>query len=223
MLELIQQKNCLFGSSEAISQLAVKEHARILSISDSHGDFDVLKRIVMNYGEHCDLLAFSGDGAIDISQLIITAHNDSDFQEKLPPVLAFVQGNCDPFELDLGMNIGAEEITTTLQFPPRQLITVNGQNILIVHGHEQGIGWTFNKLGLELQYSQGKVAIYGHTHIAGEHYTEGYKFVNPGSCARPRGGQPACFAIITIEKTFTDTSFIKINRDGTFSSYRPLF
>ncbi|MCQ2576058.1 MAG: YfcE family phosphodiesterase [Treponema sp.] len=223
MLELIQQKNCLVGSLDAISQLAVKENARILTISDSHGDFQTVKSIVLNYGEHCDLLAFCGDGASDIVQLLISAHNDEELQKKLPPVLAFVQGNCDPYELDAAISIGADQNSTILQFPPRQLLTVNGQNLLIVHGHEQGIGWTYNKLGLELQYSQAKLALYGHTHIAHEHLEETYKFVNPGSCSRPRGGQPDGFAIITVGKTFTDTAFIKINRDGTFSSYHPIY
>ena len=71
-----------------------------------------------------------------------------------------------------------------------------------------------------------KTAFYGHSHIAKEENIDGYKFVNPGSCARPRGGQPAGFAIATVEKNFVDIAFLKeIIQDGKqgFTIWNPIF
>lgn len=204
MIELIQHHHNLIGSAEAISALAEKDHGRILVASDSHNHFGILLGILKQFGPSCDAFAFCGDGFSDIAHIFAMAKEDEEIKNIIPPVIAFVGGNCDPSIYPISLK---EQLTA----PVKQVLTVNGQNILIVHGHREGVDFGFNKLGLEMKFSNCKTAFFGHTHIAEEVVIKNNKFINPGSCSSPRGGQPPSFAILTVEKTFTDTAFIKIN------------
>ncbi|MCR4579298.1 MAG: metallophosphatase family protein [Treponema sp.] len=207
-----QNKSLLIGSKEDIKELAQKDHARLLIISDSHGHTDIMQNIIMNYGKECQALIFCGDGLGDVSQIITLAQEDKALAECLPPVLAFVQGNCDPQAYPM-------EDGKYLRAPIEQELVVNGQKLLIVHGHAHGVDYGTEKLGLQMKFEDYKAVFYGHTHIACERNIEGYKFVNPGSCSRPRGGQLASFAIATVEKTFIDIAFINT---PSFKLWTPL-
>ncbi len=134
------------------------------------------------------------------------AKSDEKLASRVPPVSAAVHGNCDPstYPLDKG----------TLYFSEMIELKVNGRGILITHGHNQGVDWGVETLGLEMQVSECNTAFYGHTHVAREDNFKNFKIVNPGSCSRPRGGQPAGFAIATVEKTFVDIAFIKMEMDS---------
>ena len=208
MIEISQHNQNIIGSHEAIAALENKDHARLLVISDSHGRSAVMESIVRGFGSKCDALIFCGDGVGDIANLLYKAKNDEKLAECVPPVIAAVHGNCDPstYPLDKG----------TLYFCGMIELKVNGRGILITHGHNQGVDWGVETLGLEMQVSECNTAFYGHTHVAREDNFKNFKIVNPGSCSRPRGGQPAGFAIATVEKTFVDIAFIKMEmgRDG---------
>lgn len=202
-MKIIQEIHGLIGSAQDIELLSKKDHARILVISDSHNHPGIFASIIKNFGEKCDALVFCGDGAGDFAQTLALADEDKLFKKCLPSVIAIVRGNGDP---------GSYPVSTTqsISIPNRQVLTVNGHNFMIVHGHNEGVDFTMENLGLEMQIADCAVAFYGHTHIACEEIEGKYKFVNPGSCARPRGGQPACFAIATVEKSFVDIAFIKM-------------
>jgi len=221
MLEnIIQETHGLIGTSENIKALAEKDHARILVISDSHGKPSTFASIIKLYGKECDALAFCGDGAGDLAALLNSTSVDEKIKECTPPVIAFARGNGDPSSYPLN-------IKRSISIPNSQILTVNGKNILIVHGHREGIDFGFENLGLEMQIADCKLAFYGHTHVAREDYIDNYKFVNPGSISRPRGGQPACFAIATVEKSFVDIAFIKmeLSQDGTtkYTIWNPIY
>lgn len=201
--KIIQETKNLIGSKKDIDALAVKEHARLLVISDSHGHYQTLEEIVKRYGSQCDGLVFCGDGAGDISQLLKLSKSDSDLRACIPPVIALARGNGDPSTYPVDSDL-------SIFIPNGQIFTVNGRSILLVHGHREAVDFGMENLGLEMQLSDCKLAFYGHTHIAREERSDDYMFVNPGSCARPRGGQPAGFAIATIEKNFVDIAFIKM-------------
>ena len=202
MIEISQHKQNVIGSRSAIDALAEKDHARLLIISDSHGHSSVMESIVRGYGAKCDALIFCGDGVGDIARLLYAAKADKKLMDCVPPVIAAVRGNCDPgsYPLDNG----------TLYFSEMIELKVNGTGILISHGHMQNVDFGVETLGLEMQVSECKTGFYGHTHVAREENFKNFKIVNPGSCARPRGGQPAGFAIATVEKTFVDVAFIKM-------------
>lgn len=217
MIELSQNDNYLIGSKDKQNLLSKKDHARILVISDSHGNFNVLKKILEQYGETCDAFVFCGDGITDIAEILETANENQTFRNKLPDVIAFVRGNGDPstypVSFDIGKNntISKNELKGTIIVPDYQTLTVNNTNFLITHGHLTGINFG-DELLLDKTIKAGcSVAIFGHTHVATqEMINDSIKFINPGSCSRPRDGKPGGFAIITVEKTFTDTAFIKI-------------
>lgn len=221
MLEhIIQGPHNLIGSNEDIEALASKDMARLLVISDSHGHTTLLKNIVLNFGKECDALIFCGDGIGDLIHLIGDTKNDKTIQECTPPVIAFVCGNGDPSTYPL-------DAEKSISIPNSQTLVVNGKKLMIVHGHFQGVDFGMENLGLEMQLADCKAAFYGHTHIAREEYLNDYRFINPGSCARPRGGQPSGFAIATVGKNFIDMAFIKIvsSLDGnqTYTGWTPIY
>lgn len=202
MIEISQHQQNIIGSREAIAALEKKDHARLLVLSDSHGRYGIVEGIVRRFGSECDALIFCGDGVSDIAQLLYAAKNDKKLGDCVPPVIAAVHGNCDPssYPLDKG----------TLYFSGMIELKVNGRGILITHGNNQGVDWGVETLGLEMQVSECTTAFYGHTHVAREDNFKNFKIVNPGSCARPRGGQAPGFAIATVEKSFVDIAFIKM-------------
>lgn len=221
MLEhIIQETHGLIGTSQAIENLANKDHARILVLSDTHGHPSILMEIIRRYGKDCDAMAFCGDGISDLAELVTASHTDEDIQNCTPPVIAFARGNCDPSSYPL-------DAQRSISIPNSQILTVNNRNFLIIHGHREAVDFGMENLGLEMQITNCKVAFYGHTHIAREDNLGDYKFVNPGSVARPRGGQPACFAIATVEKTFVDMAFIKIEMDNSgktnYHVWKPIY
>lgn len=202
MIEISQHKQNIIGASSAIAALETKDHARLLVLSDSHGRYGIVESIVRGFGSKCDAIIFCGDGVGDIANLLYTAKADKKLMDCVPPVIAAVHGNCDPatYPLDKG----------TLYFSEMIELKVNGRGILVTHGHNQGVDWGLETLGLEMQVSECTTAFYGHTHVAHEETIKNFKIVNPGSCSRPRGGQPAGFAIATVEKSFVDIAFIKM-------------
>ena len=207
-----QNSSGLIGTEENIKALESKKRARILVYSDSHGNVAVVEQILLNYGKSCDALVFCGDGFCDLAQILSKAEYDKKLAESLPKVIAFAQGNGDPGTCPLSDK-------TSLVAERSQTITVNHRKFLIVHGHYQGVDWGLENLAMEAQFTESSIAFYGHTHIACEEKMEQYKFINPGSCARPRGGQPKSFAIVTVEDSFVDTAFIKIEFTGIETKY----
>lgn len=206
MIEISQHYQNIIGSNDAIEALKTKDHARLLVISDSHGRYGVFESIVRGFGAKCDALIFCGDGVSDISTLLYKQKEDKKLAECLPPVIAAVRGNCDPSSYPIDKS--------SLYFSEMIELKVNGRGILVTHGHNQGVDYGIDTLGLEMQVSECNTAFYGHTHVAREENFKNFKIVNPGSCARPRGGQPAGFAIATVEKTFVDIAFIKMEIDS---------
>lgn len=219
MREFVQEVHNLIGSPADIEALAKKEHARVLVCSDSHGNSQILINIFRQYGKDCDAFIFCGDGTGDIVQVLKLAQTDEVFSLCVPKVIAIVKGNGDPASYPLTMD-------HTIEIPNRQILTVNNHNLMIVHGHQEGVVYGMEEYGLAMQMEQCSVGFYGHTHVAWEETLGDYKFVNPGSCSRPRGGQPASFAIATVEKNFVDIAYIKVLRnepgDNQFKIWMPI-
>lgn len=198
MNKLIQTESFFFATKEDLETLKNKDHARLLTISDSHGNYKIFLKIILRYGPDCDALIFCGDGTGDLMQIIEQAKSDEEIKNALPPVITFVRGNGD----------------STI-YPDRQILTANHRNFFITHGHEQGVYFGFEQLAMTASYSQCSVGVYGHTHISRIDHLSDMTLVNPGSISRPRGGDSAGFAIITVEKKFIDTAFIKISNPYT--------
>lgn len=216
MVELNQDVHKLIGSQTAITALANKDQARVLIISDSHGSYSSLGHIVRTFGKECDALIFCGDGVGDIATLISNGKIDYEVAASIPPVIAVVQGNNDSASYAVS---SGERITA----PQRQILNVCGKNILIVHGHRQGVDFGYESLAFEAQMTECSIIVHGHTHIAYDGYfgeNNEYRIINPGSCSRPRGGTPPGFAIMTVSKRYEDTAFLKIEHTSAGASYK---
>ena len=232
MIELLQNSDYLIGSQSDIMALTMKEQARILTISDSHGDWRGLLRIVKRFGPTCDALVITGDCWRDLSELLELANEDPAVCQVIPPVLGFVRGNGDPSYFPISYDIGKNNSNArtlpkgSVVMPQSLVLTVNGQQILFVHGHMEGVDFGYNKLGLDAKIQGIHVAVHGHTHVPAFVQRGDFTFINPGSISRPRGGSPASFAIITVEKTFVDAAFLRINdsmgESDSYSLFNPL-
>ena len=187
----------LLGTQEAIDSLANKDKARLLVVSDSHGNFSILRNIVEEFGKECDGMVFCGDGMEDISRLV-------EISDSVPPVLGVVEGNNDPDSY----TVNGEKIRVPLSCS----LIAAGHNIFFTHGHRFSL---YEGLGgiKEVATSIGCTAVFfGHTHVGFSALTSGNVFVlNPGSCSRPRQCQPPSFAIVDIdrEKEHYDAVFYK--------------
>ncbi len=231
MIELSQNSNYLIGSQADIAALATKEHARILTLSDSHGDWRGLIRIVKQFGPTCDALVITGDCWRDLEELLELADEDTAVQQVIPPVLGFVRGNGDPSYFAISYDIGKNNANArtlpkgSVIMPDKLVLTANGQQILFVHGHMEGVDYGYNKLGLDAKMLGLHYAVHGHTHIPVFEQRGDFTFINPGSISRPRGGSPASFAILTVEKTFIDAAFLRINdpmgEESSYTLYNP--
>ncbi len=206
MIELTQNQDGIIGNQKSIDELSKKQTATVLLISDSHGNYSIFNQIVQNFGKNCDALIFTGDGISDLAKLLSDSQNDPELNEKIPPVIAFARGNNDPHQYPVTKNF-------TLEVPVRQVLNICSQNVLVVHGHRQGVSYGFEELAFEAQLTNSKIAVFGHTHISEETYfgrNNEYKFINPGSCSLPRGGQHASFAVLTFTKTCVLTCFMPV-------------
>lgn len=217
MLQLTQNSNYLIGSPDAIDALKTKKQARLLTVSDTHGEWRALVRIVKQFGSDCDALILAGDCWRDLEELLELARENKDLCRLIPPVIAFVRGNGDPRTFPVTYDIGKNNPNArtlpkgSVIMPDSLILNVNGHNILIVHGHIEGVDYGYNKLGLDAKLQGADYIIHGHTHIPVCTSRGDFTFINPGSVSRPRGGSPASLAILTVEDNFIDAAFLRIN------------
>ena len=194
----------IFSTKIELKKLARKDEAKILLISDSHGAKDRLKFAIENYAHDCDALFFSGDGAQDLLSIIEDAHENSELKNALPPVIAFVKGNNDPYQYLSKYN--PEQILPiplkkqslySIEIPKEVSLIAGKRKIVIVHGHEQGVYYSAAGLAEKAKETKSKIVVFGHTHIAAEKNYETY-MVNPGSISLPRQFTKPGFAFMFI-------------------------
>ena len=219
MIELVQGPDFAIGSQDAIKALAKKESASLLVLSDSHGRPELLKTIVEKFGGRCDALVFCGDGIGDLCGCLEATKKSKKLFNAFPPVAVFARGNGDYPEFPFD---GGE-----IKVPLHQFLKVAGMKIMATHGHAEGAYYGLGRMGQLALENQADVVFYGHTHIASSQEEDCTRFVNPGSCSRPRGGQLPSFAITQIPggQERAETSFFSISltlADGyAFMPYAP--
>ena len=104
----------------------------------------------------------------------------------LPVKPLAVRGNCD-----------SEVDQMVLEFPIMAdyllLPLCNGNSAFVTHGH------LFN-LGTRPPYQRGDVLIHGHTHVHCVETSDGLTYINPGSAALPKEGQPRSYMTLRWEE-----------------------
>lgn len=191
MNSLTQLENGILGSKEDCETLAKKATAKILILSDSHGQKRTVSDILTQHGETSDALLFAGDGIGDLVDFFEKAKTKQDFMKCLPPVIAFVQGNNDPHSFPISFN------SAPLKIPKYIFVKIAGKKIFLTHGHSYGVYYSLETLETVALQAGCDIAVFGHTHCPVEIWQKIY-FVNPGSLCYPRSVSHLSFAIMQI-------------------------
>lgn len=132
---------------------------KILVISDSHGEEEILLEILEKNAGLTDRVIYLGDGYRDMLG----------FRNKIPR-LDLVAGNMDSF------------FSMPHDLPENKLILdIEGVKVLVAHGHQFRVHNTMTELIKEARKSKIRLALFGHTHNPYIEETEGITFFNPGA------------------------------------------
>lgn len=164
---------------------------RIIIMSDSHGNSEIVFKIVEQNIYTADMFIHLGDGENDAWRAI-----------QHYPDIRFVQvrGNCDK----------------TDKFPLSQIIdTVEGPNgkivkLFVTHGHLFGAKSGTDKLWQAGIDNNCDIVLFGHSHRRYDETRNGRIVLNPGSCMYPRNGERSSYAYVDISMWGIITSIVDI-------------
>lgn len=202
MNALVQHYSQLLGSDKDIEDLANAEKAKLLILSDSHGNNKVAESIIRGFGPDCQALIFTGDGIWDILNTIKTASLDKNLFAAFPPVIGLVRGNGDYDTYTLFSNNNNNPV----QIAETQFLTAASHKIFFVHGHRYSVDFSTENLFKTATANNADLVFFGHTHRPYKREKNQILVLNPGSCSRPRGGFPPTFAVVTVSRTSTITT-----------------
>jgi putative phosphoesterase len=131
---------------------------RILVISDCHGDHYSVREAI-DAQPTAKTIIFLGDGIRDMEKL------ESEYPDK---IFHMVPGNCDFASIE----------------PTTKILTLNGKQIMITHGHEYKVKYTTMMAEHTARRNGCDLLLYGHTHIPRTNYDDGMYIMNPGSISR---------------------------------------
>lgn len=134
---------------------------RILVVSDTHGDEQVLEELVASQPE-AQTVIHLGDGASE-AQAVADRFPDRTFY--------FVRGNCDWASAARDIPLMREE-------------KVAGKRIFFTHGHEYEVKRDFYRVVCAAKERNADVLLFGHTHVPLCEYDDGLYLLNPGSLSR---------------------------------------
>lgn len=158
---------------------------KLMFASDIHGSRSATEAILRRYAlEGADRLVLLGDllyhgprndlpDAYDPKEVtaLLNAHKNE---------LLCVRGNCD-----------AEVDQMVLEFPIQAdyaLFDLDGTTAFVTHGH------LFNLDRLP-PHKDGDLLIHGHTHVLTVQRKDGMTYINPGSAALPKEGNPKSYMV----------------------------
>jgi putative phosphoesterase len=171
---------------------------KILFCSDIHGDLESLEKVLQRAdAENAEKIVMLGDllyhGPRNDLPPTYAPKSVIELLNKNKKMILSVRGNCDT-EVD----------QMVLEFPilaDYAYLCQDGLNMLITHGHRYNTKTPPPML-------PGEILIHGHTHILTiEGFAENNFYINPGSAAIPKGGNPRsymiyenrCFTIKTLD------------------------
>ena len=136
-------------------------------MSDTHKDTVSMEEVIQAHQDEVQAIIHCGDSELDASY----------FEGKS---IFIVGGNCD----------------YDSSFPEEELITLDNEKILVVHGHRHQVKSTILPLSYRAQEVGATVVCFGHSHMLGAELQNGILFVNPGSLHKPRGRKEKSYAIV---------------------------
>lgn len=141
---------------------------KILVVSDTHGRWGALYNVVQAHPD-AEIVIHLGDGCADLE------HIRPSFPDRK---MVCVAGNCD--------------IMAVQSVPSSSIVSVEGMDIFITHGHNYRVKTGLSLLQQAAQARGAKICLYGHTHIPDNDVRGGLYIMNPGSIGNPRRGIPTC-------------------------------
>lgn len=163
---------------------------KIIVMSDSHGNYAALHRVVTLQHE-ADLFVFLGDGERDVNLLLQT-------EPWVGEKLLCVKGNCDGGLLIPEMRF---ELEYTLPF---------GHKLFAAHGDRYHVGFGTERMAWEAQHRNADILLYGHTHCRDARYEDGLYILNPGSIGSPRDGRKPAYGVISISENGVLTNHMDV-------------
>ena len=136
-------------------------------MSDTHKDTVTMEEVIQVHQDEVQAIIHCGDSELDASY----------FEGKS---IFIVGGNCD----------------YDSSFPEEELITLDNEKILVVHGHRHQVKSTILPLSYRAQEVGATVVCFGHSHMLGAELQNDILFVNPGSLHKPRGRKEKSYAIV---------------------------
>ena len=157
-------------------------------IGDTHGHLDkVLK--VWERLKGVDMVIHTGDHLRDAK----------DLEAELGVPVIGVKGNCDG-------SMSSDDI---------EIVESEYGNILVTHGHMQGVDYSYDRLLYLAEENDCVAAIFGHTHVPCYDQIDDIYLINPGSLTRPRDGSQGSYAIITTTESTFAASIVYYDRFGS--------
>lgn len=161
---------------------------KILVVSDSHmATNKVLQAIDI---EEPDMLIHLGDIEDDPDDIqdylnkVVNKAKGRSTDEYVRSV--YIKGNCDRFFKD--KMIGA------------LLFDINNLKVLATHGHGFYVDAGVDDLLAIAKEKSCDIVMYGHTHVYRDEVIDGVRFLNPGSIAFPRKGEPPTYMVMTFDE-----------------------
>ena len=165
---------------------------KILIVSDSHGNHDLVRRAI---GQEAPIvmLIHAGDVEGDLERIL---------GDKREYEIRAVAGNMD----------WSDSLEDELCFE------VCGHTIFLAHGHRFGVHGGTRRLVERAKKLGADIAIYGHIHVPDYGTEDGVLVINPGSVAKPRQeGWRKSYAVMTIDdKGEVDVKFKYLPRRPFF-------
>jgi putative phosphoesterase len=212
MNKLIQLESTLIGSPQDAEALENADSARLLVLSDSHGDVELIESIVTEFGHSCDALVFCGDGADDITALFSAPR----MVDALPPVIALARGNGDGDWYTSRIQGGDDykPVTFHISVEKHVVFKAAGRTVFAAHGHHYSVDYGPEMISQAAAIMDADMIFYGHTHRLFMDASGAALIVNPGSCSRPRGNLPPTFAVVSFPGAAErfDVQFYEIRR-----------
>ncbi len=140
---------------------------KLLIVSDSHGSKEEITELTEKYTSEVDAMIHCGDSELSADDKPLTSYLG-------------VRGNCD----------------MDARLPEDLVEEVNGNKVLITHGHLYGIKMSLMKLRYKAEEVGAKFVFFGHSHTLGAEISNGTLFLNPGSIRLPRGRQERTYALV---------------------------
>lgn len=139
---------------------------KLLVMSDTHGDAEVIKMVRQRH--------------LDVDAVIHCGDSELPYDHEYLDGVKRVRGNCD----------------RDTRYPEEELFNVSGKKVFVVHGHLFNVKSTMMNLNYRAKELEAEAVFFGHSHVLGCELLDNVLFVNPGSLLKPRGIAEKSYVIV---------------------------